>query len=113
MFAICFALCFANSLVQAFANMPESLYSKKIRLYNHFNATMENPDRNPLLFCMLVNNANGRNNCRSPEEIPEEIYQMRERLDVLECAMQQRITLLEMKLELFAAVIVKLIHQQQ
>jgi hypothetical protein len=93
--------------------MPETLRSKKIRLYNHFNAAMENPDRNPLLFCMLVNNANGRNNCRSPDEIPEEIDQMRERLDALECATQQRITLLEMKVEVISAVIVKLIRLRQ
>jgi hypothetical protein len=115
--------------------MPETLQKKKIRLYNHFVAAMEKPMDHPMLYQILLNNAYGRFNSRSPEEIPDERRQTRDKLLVLERRLfmlehkvcpavyhwlgqlawesKQRIAMLEQRQDLLVRALVKLIKRKQ
>ena len=88
--------------------MPESLRSKKKRLYDYLNRGMQNPTHNPMLVWMLMNNTITKAKCRSPEDYVQDIYFLRERLS----ADERRIALLELKVEMLVAAVVKLIKMK-
>ena len=105
--------------------MPGStLRKKKIRLYDHLIQAMENPKEHPMLRQTLLANSTGKK-CQSPIKIPEEMHQIRERLEMLEWEVnqqrlkfeandwvsQKRIAMLEIKIEVICAVIAKLINK--
>jgi hypothetical protein len=118
-----------------FSEMPETLQKKKIRLYNHFIAAMEKPMEHPMLHQILLNNAYGYSKSQSPEEIPDERRQTRDKLLALERRLfmlehnvcpavyywlgqlarksKQRIAMLEQRQELLARVLVKLTKRKQ
>ena len=107
----------------AFANMPETLQKKKIRLYSHLIKAMEKPTEYPMLYQIILNNV-----CKGPKEIPDDQTQQKllvleQRLVMLEHKLypavhywlgqlawesRQRIAMLEQRQELLAQVLVKL-----
>ena len=98
---------FSVIVAQVFANMPESLRSKKKRLYDYLNRGIQNPANNPMLVWMLINNTFA-NKCRNPEEYFQDIHFLRERLS----ADERRIALLEAKVELLSHCLAKMIKMK-